>query len=82
MVRGLSGVDAQTFTDVVDEACSPLIRYRRILLIETDDDGSSLLGTGDPRLPPKDTKEMSQGFAQDLRPQRNPPEVIPNTSLL
>ncbi|KAF9642606.1 hypothetical protein BDM02DRAFT_3192947 [Thelephora ganbajun] len=79
MIHCLSGDDAQNFADMIDQACSPLARHHQIPLIGNQ---FCWLGTGNLRFFATDPEEMSQGFVQDVRSQRNPPEVTSNPSLL
>ena len=79
VVRRLRGEEAQTFIDVVDKACSPLVLHREIRFTG---DVLYRLGAGKSRLFITDPKERSQIFIQDMRPQRTDSGIAQDTSLL
>lgn len=77
MIRCLSGDDAQTFVDVMDEARSAFTRYR-----ETDIDIFWQPGTGFTWSLAAGSKEVPQVVIQDMRPTRTPSEDVECSHLL
>lgn len=81
MIRCLLEDDAQTFVDVIDEARLHALVIVNILA-EIDIDTSRRLGTGSPRHPTTDPKEMPEIVVQDVRPPRTSPEGLEDPCLL
>ena len=80
-IRCLTGDDAQTFVDVIDEVRSTPTHHCESM-IEIDIDTFCRLGTGKARSSAMDPKDMSQIVVQDMWPPRAPSEGPEDPHLL
>ena len=82
IVRSLSGDNAQTFVDVIDEARSTFGRHRDTRLIDVGIYTFCRLGTGWDRPFVTDPKEMPQIVIQGVSPPRTSSESLEDPPLL
>lgn len=77
-IHHLDGDDAQNFADVMDEArLTPVLHHEDLLIVNQ----FHRLGTGIIHSLATDPEKMSQSPVQNVRPQCDPSQVVPNPSL-